>query len=474
MGDRGCLQPLLLTTETTDQFHDMLHWIAGSPSQETKTTCLRIVDLLVSKELENVAEMERQDAQLKVEAATREKLIEARRAQNIALGKAGAKFGQRAEESLAVLQSAGNGGPFLKAKEAEQKVVDNHEVADRIRGSLVAMEAAEADIEAKAAARARSIHLEGRGVAETIAVCHGPLGELLALGLEVSKDFQFTARHLSARGEAYLAKRSAFLQAKVEAGDWSELFWQLTSHFGKMRGEGLLSLCSVASAIADPGLKVIVKARTAAENPGTHDEDYAVSAGLVGFLCRLESFETAEKQDAVFEFLLEVTHACLELRLPDRAQALAEELVGTFLAFVTSECATARSFSVYRCLCHGADCSFLCLLLADEAVASAADFELLTTTIQDRTYTDFFQKFALRFLGISRMQQSQPGRDILRYLLLAFDSYLETPRLQELAAEWVYTMHSETYEEETWKAVRPTDELDFVGGLLVRRPAVSL
>ena len=38
----------------------------------------------------------------------------------------------------------------------------------------------------------------------------------------------------------------------MAAGDWSELFWQLSSHFGKMRREALLALAAVASAVADP------------------------------------------------------------------------------------------------------------------------------------------------------------------------------------------------------------------------------
>eukprot|EP01044_Picomonas_judraskeda_P045485 COSAG03_NODE_24919_length_269_cov_0.588235_1_plen_89_part_11 len=89
-----------------------------------------------------------------------------------------------------------------------------------------------------------------------------------------------------------------------------------------MRADAMMVLVSVASMLADPTLPEVESCRLAAQKnaPGELHVDYAVSARLLGYLCRLQSFDTEEKQAMVLNFMLLLSSTAVTMAIPRDAR----------------------------------------------------------------------------------------------------------------------------------------------------------
>jgi gamma-glutamylcyclotransferase (GGCT)/AIG2-like uncharacterized protein YtfP len=245
------------------------------------------------------------------------------------LAAAGEKLEASAQRSLRNLHAnvGSSSGSYLAVQRVEERVAENTEMAGAVKASLQALYDQQAAYAAEARAREAAIHYRGRVVAEVISGCHGPLEKLVAAKDVRSRTMNKTAVDVLAKGDGYLSKRKEYIVRRaVKEGDWSELFWQLKSKHRKMRADAMAVLVGVASILADPRLPEVESCHTAAQKTASGElhVDYAVSARLIGYLCRLQSFDTEQKQTMVLEFMLHLSSTAVVMGgcWPRRSPAL--------------------------------------------------------------------------------------------------------------------------------------------------------
>ena len=440
-------------TAVAAQFMEVLVIISSTEDSETHFECLKIAELLVGRELQVMMRMRRNLQALEREAVAQAEATAQKKENLTDLAVAGEKLEASAQRSLRNLQTADAGrssGSFLAVQRVEDRVAENMATAGAVKASLQALYDQEDAYAAEARAREAAIHYRGRVVAEVISGCHRPLEELIKAKDVRSRKMNKAAVEILAKGDGYLSERKAYIAAQaVKAGHWGELFWQLKSHHRKMRADAMIVLVDVASVIADPTLPPVVACREAARKDaaGELHVDYAVSARLIGYLCRLQSFDTEQKQSMVLEFLLELCRSTMSMAIPNDARVLAEEVAGTMLAFVST------------------------------------DLELLHPHIQQAVFDEFVRPYSMDIVVRTNYHDVS-----VRCILLLFESLLEGVGVRTLVdagatnadaepqpepeplciemAEWVIAMHFESFGAHLVRSVIPHGEIDMCGELL--------
>jgi hypothetical protein len=298
---------------------------AAATDAPTSRACVEVAQLLISRELQALAELERADEAALAAAAAEVERMAQRKANLADLAVAGGRLEERARRSfLATVANdsqSRRGASFLAIERAEAAVSQQQATAAAVRSSLEALREREAGFEAAHHARTAALHRRGRCAAAVLSACHPALSRMsrrtatttaAAAGASSSSSSSAAetsrrAARLLAAGDAYLERRARYVESEAHAGRWAELFWGLRARDGKLRADAMGVLVELAGALADPALPQVVTAReavaAAAADAAAHQSsqrgrhvDHAISCRLLGYLCQLASFQSDEQQ----------------------------------------------------------------------------------------------------------------------------------------------------------------------------------